>query len=367
MRILDRYITGSIVTNFIAAVVTFAFLFVLIDSASNLDEFIDRGVTFRILLQYYAWYTPVILIQASSIACLIAVLFAYGSLNNHNEVIVLRASGLHFWKIARPAIFFSLLVSAAIFLINEKYIPAAEEMTKRIETENFVLEGDRKKKDQKVINNLTFYGLKNRLYFIEEFDPNTYNMKGVTILGYDNKQNVTEKIVALKGDWTGIGWKFYQTQVTSFSYDPQEPTRVKVYPEKLVDIKESPGDFLTQRLDIRAMNIRQLNQYISRFADSGATRALNNLRVDLHEKFSFPFSPVVIVLLGLPLVLGTGSRRPQTFASLGIAISIGLLYYVCNAVGLALGKGGLFPPFVAAWMAPALFGGTALYVIKKKF
>jgi len=368
MRILDRYITGSIIRNFIATTLTFAFLFILIDSASNLDEFIDRGVSMQLLLQYYSWFTPIILIQTSSIACLIAVLFAYGGLNNHNEIVVLRASGLHFWKIARPAIFFSILVSASIFLINEKYIPTAQEMTKRIQTEYFDTEGPRKKKDyQKIIQNLTFYGLKNRLYFVEKFDPNTDTMKGITILGYDNKQNVKEKIVALKGDWTGIGWKFYQTQITTFSYDPQEPTKVKVYPEKLVDIKESPKDFLTQRLDIQSMNIHQLTQYISRFTNSGAVRALNDLRVDLYEKVAFPFSPVVIVLVGLPLILGTGRRRPQTFASLGIAIVIGLLFYVCNAVGLALGKGGLFPPIVSAWLAPALFGGIAVYLVKKKF
>nr|MBP7163588.1 LptF/LptG family permease [Candidatus Omnitrophota bacterium] len=85
------------------------------------------------------------------------------------------------------------------------------------------------------------------------------------------------------------------------------------------------------------------------------------------QKYSFPLTNIIIVLVALPLPLSTGRRRAQTFSSLGIAIAIGFLYYVTNAVGLALGKGGIFPPLLAAWLAPVIFTGTALYLIKYKF
>ncbi|MCR4336834.1 MAG: LptF/LptG family permease, partial [Candidatus Omnitrophica bacterium] len=74
MRILDRYMIKSIVTIFLGTILVFCFLYVLVDSASNLDEFIDRKIPLTILIQYYLSYLPVIMVQTSSIACLIAVL-----------------------------------------------------------------------------------------------------------------------------------------------------------------------------------------------------------------------------------------------------------------------------------------------------
>ena len=124
---------------------------------------------------------------------------------------------------------------------------------------------------------------------------------------------------------------------------------------------------MRQRLNVSSMNIKQLYHYIKRFSNSGAEKALNNLRVDLYQKIAFPFGNFIILLVGLPLALLTHRRKALTFTSLGIAIAIGFLFYVTNAVGLAFGKGGLLSPFLSAWLAPAVFLCAALYLIKTKF
>ena len=368
MRLIDTYISKSIVAVFSSTVLVFCFLYVLIDMASNLNEIIDRKVPIVVLLQYYASFLPIILVQTSSICCLIATLFTFSQLNSCNEIIVLRTAGLNFWQISKPAIIFALLISSFLFWINERYVPQAAVTSEEIRNENIILKVDTERKKKATIKNLTFYGLKNRLFFIDSFDPNTLELEGITIIGQDNNQNISEKISALKGKWTGIAWKFLQCQITTFAPEIiNSPKEIKYYEEKLMDIKETPEDFLKQRLNVTAMNIRQLQEYIHRFSNSGAVKALNNLRVDLHQKIAFPFSNMVIVLVGLPLALMTQRRKALTFTSFGIAVLIGFLFYVFNAVGLAFGKGGLFPPMLAAWLAPLLFLGIALYLIKTKF
>jgi len=134
-----------------------------------------------------------------------------------------------------------------------------------------------------------------------------------------------------------------------------------------MDIKETPEDFLKQRLSVESMNIKDLSSYISKFSESGAVRALNNLRVDFHQKIAYPFGSFVIILVGLPFAMMIKGRRRSTFASVGIALGIGFLYYVLNAVCLALGKGGLFPPLLAAWASPLLFSGIAFLLIESNF
>lgn len=368
MRILDKYINKNILTTFLFAVTIFTCIYILIDMTAQLDEFLDRKVPIEIIAQYYLSFFPIILVQTSSIACLIAVLITFSSMNNTNEIIAMRASGLNFWQITKSAVFFSILVSIFVFWVNEDMVPKATQLTKKIRNENMILEADRARKKKEKIKNLTFYGLKNRLYFIDTFDPATDELHGITIIEYDNDAKVEQKIVALKGVWTGIAWKFYQCQITSYqSGRVNMPLKLKNYDEKLMDIKETPGDFMKQRINVSSMNIRELKEYINRFSSSGAVRALNNLRVDLHQKIAYPFGNFVIVLLGLPFALRVKSRKGMTFTSVGIAIAIAFFYYICNAVSIALGKGAIIPPIFSAWMAPIIFTCLAICVIEADF
>ncbi len=368
MRIIDRHITKSILSIFIITVFIFSFLYVVIDVTSTLDEIIDRRIPFDILVKYYLSYLPIILVQTASIACLISTLFTFSRLNNDNEVLAMRSSGMNFWQIIKPALYFALLISVIVFWLNERYVPMASQSTKQIRNEHMILEVDRLKKNKAKISNLTFYGLKNRLYYVDAYDPNTNELEGITIIEHDENQNVRQKVVALKGKWIGLAWKFFQCQVTEFdSVSLNNPTKVKVYDEKLMDIKETPEDFMQQRIDVGSMNLRELSDYISRFSRSGATKALNNLRVDLQQKIAYPIGNFVIVLVGLPFAMIVKNRKGMTFTSLGIAVLIGFLYYVVNALALAFGKGGLFPPVFAAWAAPFVFTSIALILIESNF
>ncbi len=367
MRILDNYINKSIITIFVTTIILFCFLYVLIDITGILDEIIDREVPLAILAQYYISFFPIILAQSSSMACLIATLFTFSRLNNNNEVIVMRSSGLNFWQITRPALIFGILISVCIFWVNENYVPQANAKAKEIWDANMMLESDRAKK-KKEIKNLTFYGLKNRLYFIDSFNPKDNTLNGITIIEYGEDQNIKQKIVALKGTWTGLAWKFYQCQITNYKdADTASPLKIVIYEEKLMDIKETPKDFMKQRIDVASMNIKELQQYIERFANSGAAKAINNLKVDVHQKIAFPFGNFIIVLVGLPFALMVKSRKRSTLTSLGIAIAIGFLFYVANAVALAFGKSGLLPPVLSAWIAPMLFTGLAIILIENNF
>ncbi|MBF0511963.1 MAG: LptF/LptG family permease [Candidatus Omnitrophica bacterium] len=369
MRILDRYILKSIIFTFIGTVVTFAFLFILIDMFGNLQDFISKSVSIPVIIKYYISFLPSIIVQTSTMACLISVLFTYSSLNANNEIIAIRASGLNFWQITRPALVFALFISALVFLVNEKFVPQSSMINQDIRDTEIKVIPSQKGKGKPVIRNLTFYGLKNRLYFIDTFNPNTNELNGITIIGHDNHQNLVQKIVALKGKWTGIAWKFYNCQITQYNGAmPNSPGRMLISAEKLMDIREAPKDFVKQRMEVSAMNLKQLHDYIKRFSGSGAIKTINNLRVDLQQKITFPLRNFIIVLIGLPFALMTvGKRKAMTFTSIAIALVIGFLYYVSDAVGLALAKGGTLLPWQGAWLTPILFTLSALIIIFRNF
>jgi lipopolysaccharide export system permease protein len=368
MRILDRHINNSIIAVFASCIIIFCFLYVLIDVMGSLDEIIDRKTPFRVLFDYYTAYFPIILVQTSPVACLIGVLVTFAGMQNTNQIIAMRASGLGFWRITRPALFFGLTVSALVFFLSEQFVPRATAITKKIEIENMTLQTDRARKQKQQIKNLTFYGLKNRLYYVNTFYPAAGELEGVTIIEYDNQLNVNQKIVAVRGNWTGIAWKFFQVEVTTYHHgDINQPAKFRIYSERLMDIHETPEDFLRQRLDVNSMNIKDMGDYISRFSDSGAVRALNNLKVDYHQKISYPAGNFVIILVGLPFALMVKNRKGLTFTAIGLAIFIAFLYFVTNAVALALGKGGVLPPMLASWITPLLFSAVGIYTIESNY
>ena len=369
MRILDRYILKSILIIFAGTVFTFAFLFILIDLFTNLQDFIEKSVGLNVIVQYYISFLPSVIVQTSTMACLISVLFTYSSLNAHNEIIAVRASGMNFWQITRPALVFALFVSALVFLVNEKFVPQSSMINQEIRDTQIKVAPSQKGKGEPIIHNLTFYGLKNRLFFIDTFDPNTNELTGITIIGHDHNQNLIEKIMALKGKWTGIAWKFFNCQITTYnSASRNVASDFRISKEKLMDIKENPKDFLKQRMDISSMNLRQLHSYIKRFSGSGAIKTINNLRVDLHQKITFPLRNFIIVLIGLPFALmSVGKRKGMTFTSIAIAMVIGFLYYISDAVGLALAKGEALLPWEGAWLTPIIFTLTALFIIFRNF
>ena len=369
MRIIDRYILKSIITIFIGMVITFAFLFILIDTFGNLQDFIAKKVSYETIGRYYLTFLPMIYVNTSTMACLVAVLFTYSNLSSHNEIVAIRTSGMNFWQVTRPALIFTLIVSAVVLLVNECFVPQSSLINQEIRQSDIKVILAEKNQGLPIIKNFTLYGLKNRLFFIDTFNPNTNTLNGISIIGHDRNQNLTEKIVALKGTWTGLAWKFYNCQITTYSSAmPNVTKEIKIYPEKLMDIKETPKDFLRQRLDITAMNIRQLSEYIGRFSGSGAVKTVNNLTVDLFEKIALPLRIIVIVLVGLPFVLANSSKRKAaTFASIGIALIIGFLYYILDAMGLALGKGGALPPWSCAFIAPTIFFIIGMTAIKLKF
>lgn len=369
MRILDRYILLTIIGIFVGAIITFAFLGIIIDTFSNLEDFIEKQVPIWTIVRYYSNFLPIIIVQTSPMALLIATLFTYSNLNTHNEIIAIRASGMHFWSIIRPALIFSLFVSSITFLLNERFVPNASAITQDIRQSKIKVILSEKGNINPIVKNLSFYGLKNRLFFIDSFNPQTNELTGITIIGHNAKQELQEKIVALNGKWTSVAWKFYKVQITTYNQaNPNEPSDVKVLDEKLMDIKETPKDFLKQKLDVNTMNIRQLNEYIHLFSNSGALRTLRDRQVDLWAKVAFPWRNFIIVLLGLPLVLmSVGKRRAATFTSIAIALAIGFSYYVLDSVGLALGKLGAVSPWQSALLAPITFTVLALAIIYKKF
>jgi len=364
MRILDRYIFKSVLTIFLWCLFTFFFLFIIVDLFSHLDVILENKVNLRVIIQYYLAYLPVIFIQVAPFACLLATLYTFAKLNHDNEIIAMRASGLSIFQITRTVMIFGLVTSAMLFWVNDRFVPQARFLTER--TQEAMENSSKKKnaaKELEVIKDLSIYGMQNRLYFINKFYPATNTMTGIIILEHDVRQNITKKIVANRGFYSDGVWKFFQCLTYTFDEDGQLTIDPQYLDEEVMAISETPEEFIHQRQTTDYMNIADIKGYIMRLSKSGATTVIRNLYVDLYQRFTAPLTSLIIILLGIPFSLKI-RRKATGFSSLGLSLIMGFLYYVFNAISVALGKAGILAPLVAASLPHILALTFALYMIR---
>ena len=131
-----------------------------------------------------------------------------------------------------------------------------------------------------------------------------------------------------------------------------------------MSISETPGDFASLRQKPEQMNISQMQDYIWRLSKSGATSVIRNFKVDLYQRFTMPFTSIIIILLGIPFSLMM-RKRATGMSAIGVSIIAGFLYYLLDAVCLALGKSGLLIPPLAAALSHMIVLSTSLYLIQK--
>lgn len=362
MLILDRYVTQNFIKTFLSCVFAFLFLYIIIDIFSNLGDMLKNHPPPLKIVEYYLYATPLMFTQTSPIASLLATLFTVGALNQSNEIIAMRACGRSIFSIVKPFIFFGLILSLGIFLLSETILPKTIKMGKIIK--DCYIDRSASGGDNKAIEKVAVYGFNNRLFFINKLYPKTNTIEGLTILEHDDKQNIKTKIYAEKAVWRNNRWVFYQC----FIYHLNENQRVKGEPlyfgDTFFQIEETPQDLMRQNIPVENMNIKELSSYIGKLSQSNATAAINKIMVDLYQKTSFPFTSLIIILIGIPSSIVI-RRRAVAFSSIGLCIGIGFIFYVAFAVSIALGKTGALPPFAAAWISHVIFGGLALYFIAK--
>lgn len=363
MRIIDRYILKSVVAIFLACIFVFLFLYVVIDLLSHLEDLLRHKINFELLAQYYLFNLPIMFVQVVPFACLLATLYTFGKLNHNNEIIAMRSSGLSIFQIAKTVMIFGALMSLLVFLVNDRFVPQYLEHSSNIKEQ---MEQETKKaKDQKeeVINNLSMYGLKNRLFFISKFYSSEKTIEGITILEHDENQNLKKKIVANKGTYQNGVWKFYQCVTYKFDNNGQVIEEPQYFEEEIMAIPEGPKDFLNQRQRSEFMTINELDEYIWKLSKSGATGIIRSLKTDYYQRFAWPFSSLIIIMLGIPFSLMI-KKRATGLSSIGISIMVGFLYYILDAVCVALGKKGTLSPYLAAYLSHIIAFGYSWRLIK---
>jgi lipopolysaccharide export system permease protein len=295
---------------------------------------------------YFLFSVPMIISLILPAAVLLATLMTYSNLSKYNEITAMKANGISLYRMSSPVLIFAAVIAVSLFYFSELITPAALQ-----KTENIVIVEVQKQKALGVFKqNEIWYHSDNAIYNFKMFDVTANILRGVTINYINPDFTLKMRIDAERAEWKDGHWIFYNLLLTRF--DGNNSPVLEWSKQKIIDLPEKPNDFKIMQKDAEKMGFFDLRKYIRKIQAEGydATRYL----VDLYGKIAFPFVTLILVIIGISFSLRQ-ERHGGVMQSLGIGIVIGFSYWIVHAFSMSLGRSGILPAILSAWLANIIF------------
>ncbi|MDD5680232.1 MAG: LptF/LptG family permease [Candidatus Omnitrophica bacterium] len=366
MRILHRYLLNHFIGPFLFCLLTFILIYIAIDLFNNLNEMVESHMQLTVIIPYYLNLVPFVFVQTAPIAVLVAIMYSLGIFNKNNEILAMRSSGISLLHILIPFIMMGILISVAVFIVNDKIVPVSTMNSAKIKDEK--IENAKKTKNLKgkteiELENIAFHGKKNRIIYARRYFVYQQKISDLIIFNQDNEQNVVSKITATEVGRQDDRW--HGKNVVFFNLDKRG--RIKGEPEfhedAYIDIQESPADFRQRQNQTEFMSYAELKKYIGYLSFVGG-RTVRNLQVDLNQKLAFPFANLIVILVASPFTFQT-SRKSGVIVGICMSIAMVAGYYVIMSMSLAFGKAGFISPVLSAWIPNIIFAAIGMVLIIK--
>lgn len=120
---MRRYIITELLSPFIFSLLVIIFVLFIQFLLRAIDRFLGKGIDTLVIFEYLFLNLAWIVALAVPMAVLIATLMTFGRLSEDNEITAMRASGISFLKIIRPALIFGTAVCCLLLYFNNYVLP----------------------------------------------------------------------------------------------------------------------------------------------------------------------------------------------------------------------------------------------------
>jgi lipopolysaccharide export system permease protein len=131
-------------------------------------------------------------------------------------------------------------------------------------------------------------------------------------------------------------------------YKSAQNAKFDVYDVKLDTTRLGPGKRTSKHR--KEMYMDELWAAMSKAKDG--TREYDQLDMEMQQRFAYPFSCLVMALIGLPL--GTHWRSGRSWGVI-TALAVFLVYYLLLSMAWSLGDTGFYPPKLGIWLPNLVF------------
>jgi lipopolysaccharide export system permease protein len=336
------------------ALFAFITIFITLDVVEYVDDFIDNDVAIPTVIKFYAFQIPHIFILSVPVAVLISALLTVGQMARHNELTAMKASGIRLSRAVLPLLVVGIIASLISLVVGEMVMPRTDTEVMRIKTSDIKKSSGGQPRIQR---NISYRGKNGLFYFAPEYDTRRQVMKEVVIEKWD--QDLVFRVNAKRATWRDSAWVLSDAWVRWFDENGDVERERYLDEEFFGSIRDYPRDISKEQKDPEEMSYWELQSLIARIEESGADAT--RYRVGLHMKIAFPFTNVIVILLGAPL--SARLRRGGIAVGVGLGLGLCFVYYGFIRVGQALGDHGVLAPVPAAWIGNVLFAIAGIVLL----
>ena len=356
-RLLDRYVLGIFLPALALFTVTLLFLFVAVDFASKLGKFLelrDRPMLPFIGL-YYAVRIPLLMTILVPSVLLFAPTFTVIKLARANEILPIAAAGISLRRMSLPFIVAAFLASAFMAAMDEFVLPQVGDQ---------ITETDEILSARNLKFNVEDYDGEAKI-FAKSYNFGTQTLSGnvrVTLL--DETKRPTQIITAEE-----CRWDTRRKRWVAFAGFVEKPFELIEVPGEKPRVwrQPTPAEGYVIECKLKPDNIRRSSGLSSRYGFATLKSMIRDMRqyshvpaatLKVHSRFSFPLSPVVLLLVGLPFVMDPHSKSFVKGLIFCFLLAVG--YYLTHFACVDFGNIGHIPPIVAAWFPVTTFGAVGI-------
>jgi len=424
--ILYRYILKNLFIPFVFALFTLMSVFLLNFLMKMADKLVGKGLGFWVISKLVVYSLSWMFVLAVPMAVLVAVLMAFGSMAQNNEIAIMKSTGISLYRIIIPPLLASIVIFFLLVQFNNNVYPNANHALRIL-----MQDISNQKPTLSLVPGVFSQEIPRYSILAREIDENTNKLKNITI--YDHSDPSYLNVVTAKNgniyfsadrkklilnlfdgeihtskrsdfkSYRKLTFKNHKIAMDAeqFSFQPTTYSSSRGDRElgapailKLVDsinvlqkreykrLDKRVSEFLisdtlkTSNLKYKRNNLRSV---LFRVDDKirGAKNSLmpmlrrieknkkkiNNYWVEVHKKYSIPFACIVFVLIGVPL--GTMTRKGGLGVAAAISLIFFLIYWAFLIGGEKLSDRGLLSPFWGMWSANILLGILGIILVYK--
>ena len=319
--------------------------------------------------------TPQILAVTIPISILLATFLTFQKLSGQSEIIAMRAAGVSFTRLMRPVFYLGLIGLVVCFILNEFIVPFTNPFAQKV----YMLALYENPIATKGVKGFSYFekdsnDATRRIFYVRKF-KNDY-LKDVVILDF-SKRNISMIHTARKGEWDAKrgGWILYdgsssyiknsevkdsdKENIDDFNTDALH--LVTNFKETLIPSSLNPNKVLQEMSNVRDMNFLKLRKLI-RSHEKGHifTDKLNEYRTKYFNKYSYPFSCLLLAIIGACLGI-TGRRRVVNWGYIALGLIV-FVFYMSQTVFDSFGQSGKLDAMLAVWMPNFILASIAATV-----
>ncbi len=125
MKRLHLYIIKSFIGPFFVTLVISLFVLLMQFLWVYLDELVGKGLEFSVILEFIVYTMAMLMTNALPLAMLLASIMTFGDLGENNELLAMKAAGISLYRIMKPVVVLSILLSIGSFYFYNQVIPVS--------------------------------------------------------------------------------------------------------------------------------------------------------------------------------------------------------------------------------------------------